>query len=64
MISRFGWGYDDKILSARQKLDYHYCSDEELGLVKSNETQIFPTIESSIDEIKLYKKKFKCIPNE
>ena len=64
VISRFGWGYDEAIEGARKKLDYHYCSDEELGLVRNNETQIYPTLEGSIDELKLYKKKFKCIPNE
>ena len=38
VISTFGWGYTDKIEGNRRKLDYHYCSDEELGLARTNDT--------------------------
>ena len=43
VISTFGWGYTDKIEGNRRKLDYHYCSDEELGLARTNDTQVYPT---------------------
>ena len=33
IIEHYGWGYsDEKIGSGSRPLDYHYCSEEELGL--------------------------------
>ena len=33
VIEQFGWGYEESFRSESRDLDYHYCSDEELGLV-------------------------------
>ena len=65
VISKFGWGYDlnENIEAQRQRLDYHYCSDEELGLEVGKKTKVYPLDESSMGELKLYRKKFKCIPD-
>ena len=68
IIEHFGWGYgeddDDNIQSGSRHLDFHYCSDEELGIVQGPNTVIYPLYRSSLDEVKTYRKKFKCIPNE
>ena len=64
VISTYGWGYEDEILNARNKLDYQYCSDEELGIKRGANTHVFPIQQKQFEELKLFKKKFKCIPNE
>ena len=45
-------------------MEYHYCSDEELGLVKGPNTLAYPIFESSINEVTTWKKKFKCADPE
>ena len=42
-------------------LEVHPCSDEELGLVKGPNTMFYPISESSVEEVALYKKNFKCM---
>ena len=42
----------------------HFCSDEELGLAQGANTIIYPTLESSKNEVDIYSKKFKCINKE
>ena len=41
-IEHYGWGYDGELRSRETALDYHYCSDEELGLARGPETTIYP----------------------
>ena len=36
VFSNFGWGYEDGISAKRAPLNYHPCSDQELGLVKDD----------------------------
>ena len=53
-----GWGdqsYTD------ERLEHHYCSDEELGLVESESSLTFPLRESQRAEVNIYKNKMKCI---
>ena len=62
IIEHYGWGYTGTFGGSHSRnLSYHQCSDEELGLVRNNDTQIFSTRESMISEVITYKKKFKCI---
>ena len=42
VISTYGWGYTDGINIGRRKLDYHYCSDDELGLIPNSTTRMYP----------------------
>ena len=66
VIEHFGWGYDDDKISSgtRPAIENHYCSDEELGFIQGPSTKVFPIFESSVNEVKTYKKKFKCINEE
>ena len=65
IIENYGWGYEEDQLGSRSiPLDYHYCSDEELGFVRGPETLIYPVLESSLQEVETYKKKFKCVDRE
>ena len=64
-IELYGWGYDGGIgFSKPAPIDYHYCSDEELGFVQGPNTSIFPIFSSSVAEVQLYRKKFKCFKKE
>ena len=45
-------------------LSYHYCSDEELGFEQGPNTEIYPIFPESIPEVKIYKKKLKCVSPE
>lgn len=64
IIEHYGWGYGDGIGSGSRPLNYHTCTDEELGYVRTENTVIYPVYESSQAEVDTYRKKFKCIPNE
>ena len=66
VIKHYGWGNDDELAAANKTLNYHWCSDEELGLVRSDKTtRMYPVYESSTNELLTYRKKFKCIdPDE
>lgn len=66
IVEHYGWGYDPEaaIGSGSNAIDYHYCSDEELGIDRSPETLIYPIFEQSKNEVMTFKKKFKCIPKE
>ena len=47
--------------SESRDIEFHYCSDEELGIVKGPDTVIFPLNENMKLPFKTYRKKFKCI---
>ena len=64
IIEHYGWGYGEGIGSGSKQLDYHWCSDEELGMAQGPNTVIYPILESSMAEVTTYRKKFKCINNE
>ena len=57
VFEHYGWGYESGIGSGSQELDYHYCSDEELGFAPGPNTLIYPIYESSLEEVQTYKKK-------
>ena len=43
IIEHYGWGYkDEEIGSEGKAIDYHFCSDEELGFVQGPNTVIYP----------------------
>ena len=61
IIEHYGWGYNDTIGSASIELDFHYCTDEELGYSSGPKTRIFPVFEDQQFEVDTYRKKFKCV---
>ena len=62
VFEHYGWGYDENdIAVASSELAHHYCSDEELGFTQGPDTIIYPIFESSLEEVKIWKKKFKCV---
>ena len=65
IIEHYGWGYGEGIGSGSKAIDYHTCSDQELGFVERTEnTIIYPIFETSLNEVQTYRKKFKCINRE
>ena len=65
VIEHYYWGYDDDGFNAGTRaVDYHYCSDEELGFSPGPATTIYPIFSSSVSEVKMWKKKFKCLNKE
>lgn len=63
IFEHFGWGNED-ISVDRRTLNTHYCSDEELGLRRTEKTVMFPLIKSAEAELRTYRKKFKCVDRE
>ena len=47
IIEQYGWGDDDTLASSSKPLNYHTCTDEELGFVKGPNTIIYPVFKSS-----------------
>ena len=64
IIEHYGWGYEEFIGSKSRVLETHPCSDAELGLKRTDSTLIYPIRESSMGEVKTWKKKFKCVDKE
>ena len=64
VISWHGWGNTGEVGYQDIDLDLHYCSDEELGLTRRDDTSMYPIDDSSYDEILLWKRKFKCAKPE
>ena len=65
IIEHFWWGYDgDTIGSESRPINFHYCSDEELGIEPGSKTVIYPIFESSRLEMLTFRKKFKCVDRE
>ena len=60
IIEQYGWGGEATYVGSTD-LDYHYCTDEELGITPGPNTEIFPLFEASTDEFLRYRKKFKCV---
>ena len=60
VIEHYGWG-NDGLKAGSSPVDYHFCSDEELGFSPGPNTNIFPIFSSSVNEVKTWKKKFKCL---
>ena len=64
-IEHYGWGNEELGFSyGTTPLENHWCTDEELGLEQGSDSIIYPIYPSSIPEVKIYKKKFKCIDKE
>ena len=51
IIEHYGWGYGEGISSGSNAIDFHWCSDEELGFVQGPNTVIYPILESSMGEV-------------
>ena len=65
LIEHYGWGnshlgyeYGSVPLANR------YCTDEDLGYVRTDKTTIYPVFADSQGEVNTYRKKFKCIDAE
>ena len=63
-IEHFGWGNSEANIVDTEPLDFHYCSDEELGITRTAETVVYPWFERIETEVMTYRKKFKCISKE
>lgn len=63
-FEHYGWGYEGGIGLGGGPIEYHYCSDEELGLEEGPNTKIYPIFESVVTEVVTWKKKFKCIDSK
>ena len=63
-IEGYGWGNEEDLAEETNGISFHYCTDEELGLVRTSETVIYPWKESLDYEVETYRKKFKCIDKE
>ena len=46
VLGHYGWGNDDEIASSANNVDFHYCSDEELGFERTDNTLLYPIKES------------------
>ena len=64
VIEHYGWGYEGTIGTQTRQVNYHYCSDEELGFTQGPDTAIYPIFPSSRAEVETYRKKFKCVDRE
>ena len=64
VIEHFGWGNVEALGLDYEQVDTHFCSDEELGIRRTKETVIFPWHKTIGEEVKTYRKKFKCISPE
>ena len=67
MIEHYGWGAVNGISVGSTELENHACSDVELGLLDANDSESFgayPIFGSSANEVKTWKKKFKCVKKE
>ena len=61
VIAYNGWGNEGSTSSQEGKLSNHPCSDEELGIVRGPNSLVYPVFENDLDQVKVWKKKFKCI---
>ena len=64
VFEHYGWGNEEELASDKRQLDYHTCSDEELGFTQGPDTIIYPIFETSAKEVQTWKKKFKCVNKE
>lgn len=65
VIQHFGWDAVDDVKYWTTDLSHHQCSDEELGLTADGSSEdSYPIFGTSENEIKTFKKKFKCVREE
>ena len=65
LIEHYGWGNADIGYSyGSHPLPNRFCSREEIGLERTENTKIYPIYERSIPEVETYSKKFKCIDSK
>ena len=64
-IEQFRWGNDEdpsEVGSLSEGIDFHFCSEEELGLKKGeSESQVFELPEGAKVDVTRNRRKFKCI---
>jgi len=64
-VDHYGWGYDENAIgSGGGPIEFHYCTDEELGFEPGPNTLIYPVFKTSLSVVTTWKKKFKCIDRE
>ena len=61
MIEHYGWGNEGQTSSSDGKLKLHSCSDEELGIERGPNSLIYPVYPNDLEQVKVWRKKFKCI---
>ena len=65
LIEHYGWGNAELGYSyGSHPLPNRFCTDEDLGFVRTSNTKIYPVYPSSLAEVDIYRNKFKCIPTE
>ena len=60
VIEHYGWG-NEGVTSSFDRLQYHQCSDEELGIERGPNTLVYPVFQNDLEQVKVWRKKFKCI---
>ena len=60
VFEKLGWG-NEGIDATEMKASTHFCTDEELGIERTENTVMFPLVSYSQAEVKSYRNKFKCI---
>lgn len=65
-FSHYAWNFDSSSdqINGYVPIESHQCSDIELGFNRTDETKLYPVKESMLDEVRSFKKKFKCIDTE
>ena len=58
-----GWDGED-VSFYEQEIENHFCTDEDLGIDKTQNTVMFPLVQYSQAEVLTYRKKFRCIDND
>ena len=60
-VETYSWDAQDW---ENNKLDYDFCTEEQLGFVQGPETMAFPIYDLALGELTSYKNKFKCAKRE
>ena len=62
VIEHYGWGNEGITSNSSDgRLQFHHCSDEELGIVRGPNTLVYPVFQNDLEQVKVWRKKFKCI---
>lgn len=60
VFKQSGWGNGVDISLDTRVVESHFCSDEELGITRSEKTKIYPWIDGMEKEVMTWRRKFRC----
>ena len=63
VFEKLGWGVEG-ISAYETQLASHFCTDEELGINRTENTVMFPLVSFSEAEVITYRNKFRCIDRD